>query len=141
MNHYTYNEILVGQEESFSVCITNEHVQTFRALTGDENLLHRDGEYAKAQGFSDVVVFGMLTTSFLSTLCGVWLPGENSLIYDLKASYPKPVYVGDELIISGKVVEKSDAMNMITVQWRIVKKLSNETAAKGTIRVRVRETL
>lgn len=138
MNRYTYEEISTGLEEKFSVHITEEQVKSFRELTGDINPLHCDSEYARASGYTDKVVFGMLTSSFVSTLCGVYLPGENSLIYDFNVSYPKPVYVGDTLTITGKVVEKSDALQMITIKWRIVNQ-KGECVAKGKIRNKVRE--
>ena len=113
-------------------------MNAFRELTGDTNLLHQDREYARANGYKDTVVFGMLTTSFISTLCGVWLPGENSLIYDMNASYIKPVYIGDELLVSGTVMEKSDALQMITVKWKITNQ-RNACVARGNVRVQVRE--
>ncbi len=138
MKSYTYDEIIQGMEEQFSVCVTEDKMEQFRSVTLDTNPLHRDPEYARANGYDDKVVFGMLTTSFISTLCGVWLPGENSLIYDMNASYIKPVYVGDELTVSGRVTEKSDAFQMITVQWSI-KNQYGACAAKGKVRVRVRK--
>ncbi len=138
MKSYTYGEIVQGMQEQFSVCITEEKMQQFRAVTLDTNPLHRDPDYARANGYEDKVVFGMLTTSFISTLCGVWLPGENSLIYDFHASYIEPVYVGDELTVSGRVIEKSDAFQMITVKWSI-KNQNGACVAKGKVRVRVRK--
>ena len=138
MRTYTFEEISLGLEEQFSVCVTEEKVNAFRELTGDTNLLHQDREYARANGYKDTVVFGMLTTSFISTLCGVWLPGENSLIYDMNASYIKPVYIGDELLVSGTAMEKSDALQMITVKWKITNQ-RNACVARGNVRVQVRE--
>lgn len=138
MKTYIYEEIELGLEESFSVCVTEDKVEQFRNVTSDTNPLHRDCEYARASGYQDKVVFGMLTTSFVSTLCGVWLPGENSLIYDMSASYIEPVYVGDELKIMGKVVEKSDALQMITIKWRITNQ-NQICTARGKVRVRVRK--
>lgn len=138
MKTYVYEEIELGLEESFSVCVTEDQVEQFRNITADTNPLHRDCEYAHANGYKDTVVFGMLTTSFVSTLCGVWLPGENSLIYDMSTSYIEPVYIGDELTVVGKVVEKSDALQMITVKWRITNQ-NQKSVARGKVRVRVRK--
>ncbi|MCI9420127.1 MAG: dehydratase [Eubacterium sp.] len=138
MKSYTFHDIEQGMEEQFTVCVTEEKMDQFRAVTLDTNPLHRDPDYARANGYEDKVVFGMLTTSFISTLCGVWLPGENSLIYDLNASFIEPVYVGDELSVSGRVVEKSDALQMITIKWSINNQLE-ACVARGKVRVRVRK--
>ena len=138
MKSYTFHDIEQGMEEQFTVCVTEEKMDQFRAVTLDTNPLHRDPDDARANGYEDKVVFGMLTTSFISTLCGVWLPGENSLIYDLNASFIEPVYVGDELSVSGRVVEKSDALQMITIKWSINNQLE-ACVARGKVRVRVRK--
>lgn len=120
MNRYTYDEISIGQTESFSVTITNEMMDSFCAMTGDINPLHADAEYAKKAGegsqFAGRVVYGMLTASFLSTLAGVYLPGEHSLIHRTEAEFPAPVYVGDTLLVSGEVAGKNDDFRFIELK-------------------------
>ena len=123
MKSYTFHDIEQGMEEQFTVCVTEEKMDQFRAVTLDTNPLHRDPDYARANGYEDKVVFGMLTTSFISTLC---------------ASFIEPVYVGDELSVSGRVVEKSDALQMITIKWSINNQLE-ACVARGKVRVRVRK--
>ena len=113
MNHYTYEEINVGKEETFSVLITDEMMNYFYNITGDCNPLHRSDEYAANAGFEKRVVYGMLTASFLSTLAGVYLPGEYSLIHTTETEFVKPVRVGDELTIKGIVKEKDDNFKLI----------------------------
>lgn len=41
MNEYTYDDILIGMTESFKKRITPEMEDAFRAITGDENPLHK----------------------------------------------------------------------------------------------------
>lgn len=43
MNEYTYEQIEVGQKESFEVVITEEMMEHFKAITGDINPLHKIG--------------------------------------------------------------------------------------------------
>ena len=47
MNTYVYDEIPVGLTCSFSRKITTEMEDQFRELSGDENPLHKDDEFAK----------------------------------------------------------------------------------------------
>ena len=61
MNEYRFEEIEEGLKESFSVSITEEMLDSFRALSGDVNPLHSDADYAKTKGYPDRVCFGMLT--------------------------------------------------------------------------------
>lgn len=116
MNRYTYDEIEVGMEESFSVTVTEADQAAFCRITGDVNPLHRDAEYAASKGHKSCVVYGMLTASYYSTLAGVYLPGEKSLVHSVKSKFLKPVYVGDTLLIEGTVTEKNDTFQMIIVK-------------------------
>ncbi len=126
MNHYKYEELEIGHKESFEVEITEEMLDSFRKITGDMNPLHRDDEFARSKGMDAHAAFGMLTASFLSTLAGVYLPGESSLIHNTEIKFMKPVFVGDRLTISGEVAEKNDAYNTI----RLKVGMRNQSGAK-----------
>ncbi len=116
MNTYTYDEIAIGQKESFEVTVTEEMLSSFRMITGDDNPLHKDASYAKEKGYTDRVAYGMLTASFLSTLAGVYLPGERSLIQEVSLKFSSPVYPNDVLTIEGEVEEKNDTYQLIFVK-------------------------
>lgn len=138
MNHYTYEEIEVGHKESFKVNITEKERDMFREITGDVNPLHNDKEYAEKKGHDRCVAFGMLTASYLSTLAGVYLPGERSLIHSVTTKFKKPVYVGDELTIEGTVTEKHDAFKLIFIKVEI-KNQDNAKVLKGEMQVSVED--
>lgn len=84
MNEYTYEQIAEGHTESFQVTLTEEMMEQFLRITGDVNPLHRDAAYARTRHYADKVVYGMLTSSFYSTLAGVYLPGKYSLIHSVE---------------------------------------------------------
>ncbi|MEG2770618.1 MAG: MaoC family dehydratase [Oscillospiraceae bacterium] len=135
-NCYTFSEISVGQKESFSVTITQEMMDSFRAITGDVNPLHADLEYAISKGYNNCVVYGMLTSSFLSTLAGVYLPGKYSLIHTVENSMLKPVFVSDTLTVTGEVKEKDDVFS--TLQLKItIQNQNGEKVCRGKMRVGV----
>lgn len=116
MNRYTFDEINVGQEESFSVTVTEEMMESFKNITGDINPLHADEDFARAKGYEKKVAYGMLTASFLSTMAGVYMPGENSLIQSVEVKFSKPVFPGNILKFTGKVSEKNDTFNFIVLK-------------------------
>ena len=138
MNTYTYEEISIGHKESFRVIVTEADRDKFRDITGDINPLHNDIEYAKSMGHERCVAFGMLTASYLSTLAGVYLPGRNSLIQKTEVNFRKPVYVGDELTITGEVTDKSDTFNVITVKVEIINQ-DNVKVCKGKMEIAVQK--
>ena len=60
-----------------------------------------------------------LTSSFLSTLAGVYLPGKYSLIRSVNVKFPKPVMIGDELTVTGEVTEMNDEFRFFTLKISI----------------------
>ena len=97
MNEFTIAEIEVGMQASFTKQITKEMEDSFRIITGDENPLHNDDEFAKEIGedkFTSHAAFGMLTASFYSTIAGMYVPEKYSLIHSFEdISFTKPVFV------------------------------------------------
>lgn len=136
MNSYSYEEITVGMTESFTVQITEKKMEYFLELTGDMNPWHNQKDYAKEKGYKDRVVYGMLTASFLSTLAGIYLPGEKSLIHSVETKMIKPVFIGDELIVTGKVSEKSGSIPVITVKVTIENQ-NREIVMRGKMQIGV----
>lgn len=136
MNNYTYEEIEVGQKESFSVTITQKMMEDFLNITGDVNPLHNDEEFALSKGHPSRVVYGMLTSSFLSTLAGVYMPGERSLIHEVTTKMIKPVYIGDTIKIEGTVKEKNDTFEFIILKVAMTNQ-SGEKVLKAQMRIGV----
>lgn len=142
MNEFTFEQISESfkkgeiLEQSFSVSVTAQMMERFLAITGDENPMHVNTEYAKENGFKDSLVYGLLTTSFYSTLAGVYLPGKNCLLQEVSAQFTKPVFVGDKLTVSGKVVEVHETFKRIVIKARIVNQDGN-TVNRATIKAGV----
>ena len=136
MNEYRYEEIEIGHKESFTVTITEDMMRSFCTMTGDINPLHNDEDYALSKGHTGRVVYGMLTGSLLSTLAGVYLPGKNSLIQEVKIKFAKPVYIGDTLTVEGVVEEKHDVFSLIVLKVS-VKNQNKEKVLRASMRVGV----
>ena len=101
MNHYTLAEMTPGLTEEFTVTVTPEMMDAFRAITGDVSPIHIDADYARGRGFPGRVVYGMLGASFFSTLAGVYLHG-------VECKFAKPIFIGDTLTVKGTVVGVSE---------------------------------
>ncbi len=136
MNEYTFDEIAVGASESFAVTVTTDMMDRFRADTGDVNPLHNDEAFALERGYTGRVTYGMLTASFLSTLAGVYMPGKWCLIQRVETDFPKPVYPGDTLTVTGTVKEKDDTFRNITLAVRI-RNQNGDTVLRGKMRLGV----
>ena len=134
MNHYTFEEISVGMTESFTVSITEDMMHTFGELSGDKNPMHTDAGYAKNNGCRDRLVYGMLSSSFFSTLVGMYLPGEYCLLLSCNSSFHNPVYIGDTLTVTGKVAQINESTRTIEIKALITNQ-DNKKVVKGKILV------
>jgi 3-oxoacyl-[acyl-carrier protein] reductase len=105
----------VGASASFSVTITQDLVDKFVLLTGDDNPLHVDPEFAREAKLGRPVVHGMLSASFVSTLVGKHIPGDGALWVSQEFQFLKPVMVADVLEFSAKVLKIHTKLNALTL--------------------------
>jgi len=122
LNELSYNDISIGQQESFIIKITESMVEQFSNLSGDLNPLHMDNEFAESSSFNKRIVHGMLLASFFSQLIGMKLPGKNALYFSQTLNFRSPCYIDDEIEVIGEVTEKSDSTQIITVSTTIFNK-------------------
>ena len=138
MNYYKFEDLDVGLSFKFKEIVTEEKMKLFLKLSGDNNALHCSEEYAKKSNMEGRVVYGMLTSSFYSTLVGVYLPGKNCLLQEIKISFNNPLYIGEELVVSGTIIEKDDTFKRVEIKASIKAK-DGKVISKARIKVGVRE--
>ena len=136
MNYYKFSDINIGLEESLEVKIDASKMDKFLDISHDINPLHIDSDYAKEKGFSNRVVYGLLTSSFYSTLVGVYLPGKYCILQGIDIQFSNPVYIDDTLKISGKVSYINKAYRRIEIKATITNQ-DNKKVSKATIKVGV----
>ena len=138
MNYYKFKDLDVGASFKFTEIVTEEKMELFLKLSGDNNALHCDEEYAKKSNMEGRVVYGMLASSFYSTLVGVYLPGKNCLLQEIKITFNNPLYIGEQITVSGTITAKDDLFKRIEVKASIKTK-DGKVVSKAKIKVGVRE--
>jgi 3-hydroxybutyryl-CoA dehydratase len=133
VNEYALKDLKVGISHSFNVTITSAMIETFREISGDENPLHIDQEFAFAQGFPRRVAYGMLTSSFYSTLVGIYLPGKYALFQGIDVSFINPVFEDDVLTIYGEITEVHEVYKQIEIKCHITNQ-NGKKISRGKIR-------
>lgn len=116
MNSFTFDEIKIGEKASFTHVITDDMMKKFFEISGDNNPLHVNLEYAREKKFPSCVAYGMLTSSLYSTLAGVYLPGERCLLRKVHSDFHNPAFVGDIMCIEGTVVEKHESTRTLKIK-------------------------
>ena len=140
MNEYKMKDIEIGMEASFTKTMTTEMEDAFRQISGDDNPLHRDDQFAEEIGggkFRSHASFGMLTASLYSTIAGMYLPGKYSLIHSFdELSFLKPVFAGDVLTVTGTVVDKNEDLKLIMLK-AVIRNQENKTVSRAKMKVLV----
>ncbi len=131
--------INVGDKAELIHKLVQSDVDQFVKLTGDDNKLHTDNEYAGRTTYKKPVAHGMLGASFISTIIGTKLPGDGALWYAQNLEFLQPVRVGDELRIAVEVIKKIDQTKTIELQTDIYNQ-HKQKVTTGTAKVKLVET-
>lgn len=132
-------EYYIEQNRSFSKTITEYDVYNFAGICGDFNPVHVNNEEAKKSIFNGRIAHGMLVSSFISTVLGMYLPGPGTIYLNQKLSFKRPVYIGDTITakVTIKDINKDKGIatlktivfnqeNIVVVDGEAVVKLPND---------------
>ena len=110
----------IGETASFSKTITKADVETFGDLSGDRNPIHFDAEYAERTRFKKCISHGLLTTSLISTVIGMHLPGPGAIYLSQEVKFLKPVFIGDVVTAHAVVTAVNDEKRVLTLKTECV---------------------
>ncbi len=131
-----FDTIKTGDSASVVKKITEDDIRRFVELTGDNNPLHVDKQFAETTPYKDIVVHGMLGASFISTVIGTKLPGTGALWVAQSMEFLLPVRLGDELTVTCTVVKKHESERLLELDTRIEnQKKQVVLKGQGTVKV------
>ncbi len=102
---YFFEDIEVGMTADYRKTLTETDVVLFAGLTGDNNPMHIDDEFASATRFGGRIVHGLLTSSLLSSVIGMKLPGPGCIYMNQNLRFLKPVHIGETVTARTTVLE------------------------------------
>jgi acyl dehydratase len=111
-----YEEVEVGDEVELTRTVTEEDVRRFAEISGDQNLIHTDKEFAAKTRFKKPIVHGMFTASLFSNLVGNKLPGNGSVYLTQDLNFKKPVYIGDTIRAKLTIIRKVDGPKILVLK-------------------------
>ncbi len=134
----TFDKIKIGDKASVKHTITEKDLDRFVDLTGDDNKLHMNADYAKTTEFKHRVVHGMLGASFISTVIGTKIPGDGALWFSQTLEFLRPVRIGDTITVTGEVLSKNE--NARTIELRTeIQNQHKQVVTTGVAKVKVVE--
>lgn len=88
----TEDEIKVGMTSEFCKEVTKENIERFAEITGDQNPLHMDDEFASHTQFGGRIAHGMYSASLISAVIGMKMPGPGAVYLGQTLNFKAPVH-------------------------------------------------
>lgn len=101
----------IGEKAYFHRTISDADVYQFAGLTGDFSRIHVDTEFAKKQRFGQPIAHGLLSSSFISTIMGMTLPGSGTIFLDQYVEFKAPTFFGDTITTEVEFVASEEKKN------------------------------
>ena len=132
--NFTYEEIAVGQQASWSKQVEERDIQLFAAVSGDVNPVHLDATFAAATPFKQRIAHGMLTGAVISAALAMELPGPGSVYLSQSLRFRQAVSIGDTITVRLEVTAKQDRLKVITLDCKAYNQ-HDKLVATGTAEV------
>lgn len=116
LNGYYFEDLKVGIMDEFSKIISEADIQTFAEVSGDENPVHLNPEYAKGTVFKGCIAHGILTASFISTVIGTRMPGPGCIYVAQNLKFKAPVWAGDMVKAVCTVTELNETQKFAKIK-------------------------
>ena len=115
MDGHFFEDLTVGQSDSFAKTITEADILLFAAVSGDTNPVHINAEAAAASMFKERIAHGMLSASLISTVLGTRLPGPGTIYLGQSLKFKAPVKIGQTVTATVMVTALDPAKKRVTL--------------------------
>ena len=95
--------------------LTREDFVRYANVSGDDNPIHQDEEYARKSGAPTVFAMGMLNAGYLATAVSRWFGGAQN-VKRFKVRFTTRVWAGDEVVCSGRIVSIQDGIATVALE-------------------------
>ncbi len=128
----------LGETASLTRTITENGVQQFAKLVGDNNPVHVDDVFASKTRFGRRIAHGMWGVSLISAVLGTRLPGPGTIYLSQTIQFLAPVYPGDTVTARVVVLKVRENKPIVTLET-LCQNQNGEVVVKGEAVVLVEE--
>lgn len=126
----TIQDVQLGQSASYTKTITDNDVQLFAEVSGDDNPVHLDEAYAQTTMFKGRIVHGALVASLFSKILGTQLPGYGTIYLGQESRFMKPVKLNETITATVTIVEIITEKNRLRLET-IARNSAGEVVVTG----------
>jgi 3-hydroxybutyryl-CoA dehydratase len=94
-NGYDIEDLQVGMTATFAKTITEADIVLFAGVSGDNNAIHINEEFARTTIFGGRIAHGFLSASVISAAVANRLPGPGTVYLSQSLMFKAPVKPGD----------------------------------------------
>ncbi|MGH3800930.1 MAG: MaoC/PaaZ C-terminal domain-containing protein [Pseudonocardiaceae bacterium] len=109
----------VGDTASITRTFSQDDIDAFARISGDDNPAHVDEKWAGRSLFEGTVAHGMLTAGLISAVLGTELPGPGSVYLGQTLKFLAPVRPGDTLRASVTIREIDRDRNRVMLDTNV----------------------
>lgn len=129
LHGYYLEDLKVGLSASYAKTITEADVVLFAGITGDDNPVHLNADYAAGTQFDQRIVHGMFSAGLISAVLGTRLPGPGAIYVDQQLSFKAPVHIGDTVVATATVLEIDERRRRVKLET--VCRVKDKIVAQG----------
>jgi len=105
----------VGEEAILTKLVSDDDIKLFAHISGDDNPVHMNDDYAKGTMFGGRIAHGMLVAGLISAVLGTMLPGPGAIYLSQQLRFRAPVRPGDQVTARAKVTEWNPEKGRVTL--------------------------
>ena len=105
LHGFFIEDLKVGQKAVLTKKITENDINRFSEITGDDNPVHVNEDFAKHTIFKKRIAHGFLSASLISSVIATKLPGPGSIYINQSLKFLAPVYIDEEISVNVIVLE------------------------------------
>lgn len=108
--------IEIGDQAAVTKTFSDSDIRSFAEISGDDNPVHLDDDYAAKTRFGKRIVQGILTAGLISSVLGTQLPGPGSVYICQTLNFRAPVFIGDTITSKATVIDVREDKPVITLE-------------------------
>ena len=111
-------DLEIGMTRMLERKVTQNDILLFSKVSGDQNPVHLDKEYAQQTIFGRRIAHGMLTASFISAVIAEQLPGHGTVYLSQTLKFIRPVLPGHLVTTTVQVTNINYSNRRVTLDCK-----------------------
>ncbi len=125
-----FENIKVDDEFVWNRVIDTEFVKQFAELTGDNNPIHLNEEFARNSIFGQRIIHGLIVGTIFSKIIASDFPGPGSIYLHQDLNFLKPIYHNSDLFFKLRVVSLKHEKRIVEIETLCI--VNSVIAVNGT---------